>query len=492
MRAWRPSPLHMPTSLSSYTLHGLTVHPIQMEVDVTRGMPHFAIIGMASTSVQEAKERVRGAIVHSGFTFPMNRKVVNLAPAEMVKSGSHFDLTMAVGCLIASGQMKPIPKDVMLIGELGLEGGVRPVTGLLPALLSAKAAGVRQVLIPQGNLHEASLVRGLELIAVKSLREVVSHFEAEARSPERIDIPLEEGHWPWDFAEVCGQWGAKRALMIAALGGHHVLMMGPPGSGKSFLARCFPSILPPLGQDELLEVLRVHSVAGRTMKGLERCRPFRPVHPSTTGMGLIGGGAHLRPGEVSLAHKGVLFMDEFAEFKRSTLELLREPLENKEIALNRNQRHSTYPCEFQLLAAMNPCPCGNYGNPLQDCRCSPHQIARYQGRVSGPVLDRIDMHVEVPRLSYSELRSKSMDSASMRATVMEACERRRARKKDPALNADCQRLLKQACEHYGLSGRAVHRTIRVARSIADLEGSHEIREAQLAEALQYRLPKAML
>src|SRR3989338_4119972 len=324
----------MATLFPSYCLQGLSVLPVSVEVDVTQGMPVFNIIGMAGTSVQEAKDRVRGAITSSGFKFPLTRKVVNLAPADLVKHGSHFDLPIALGFLAASEQLPPVPDGVLVLGELGLDGSLRPVQGLLPGLLFAREQGVEEVIVPVENLCEASLVEGVTFYGARNLREVVEHFSGKKLLPWEgedsgwvASLPLV------DFADISGQTAAKRALLVAAAGGHHVLMSGPPGSGKSLLAEAFRSILPPLSKDELLEVLRIHSVAGRNLGPLSLNRPFRSVHARTTRHGLLGGGADLAPGEVSLAHRGILFMDEFPEFDREVLESLREPLERHEMTM---------------------------------------------------------------------------------------------------------------------------------------------------------------
>ncbi len=354
----------MAISLQSYCLHGLSAFPVMVEVDVASGMPMFSIIGMAGTSVQEAKDRVRSAMVSSGYKFPLTRKIVNLAPAELPKHGSHFDLPMALGFLVASEQMPELAQGVMALGELSLDGALKPVKGILPGVLFAKEHGVKEVILPYENLEEASLVEGVTLFPAGHLREVVGHFGGQrlesAHGSERSGgdmgkLGFAEGV---DFSDISGHTAAKRALLVAAAGGHHVLMSGPPGSGKSLLAQAFLSVLPPLSREELLEVWRVYSVAGHGVQKWGGARPLRSVHHRASSYVLLGGGNDLQPGEVSLAHRGVLFMDEFPEFEREALEALREPLEAHRISFKRGKVSCEYPCKFQLVAAMNPCPCG--------------------------------------------------------------------------------------------------------------------------------------
>lgn len=498
----------MAVHFSSHTLQGLTVLPVDLEVDVTRGMPIFSIIGMAGPSVQEAKDRVRSAIIHSGFEFPLTRKVVNLAPAEVKKYGSHYDLPMALGFLVASQQIPSLLKGVMVMGELGLDASVRPISGVLPAVLFARNQGVETVVLPRRNLAEARLVEGVRLVGVGHLNEAVE-FMVEGILPpvdeSEVDLLEEVGLERFvDFADISGHSAAKRALTVAAAGGHHVLMNGPPGSGKSLLAEAFPGLLPPLSREELLEVLQIHSIAGQSASRLSMQRPFRTVHPRITAYSLLGGGTTLSPGEVSLAHRGVLFMDEFPEFDRKILEGLRVPLESHELILKHGNRRSHFPCQFQLLAARNPCPCGFLGDPEKPCTCKAMDIARYQAKLSGPILDRMDIHVSVPRLAYEDFKLSALEnSASLREKVMEARERQAQRLsphgiftnqemspkllKQEKLDLKTEDVLKAASKAYALSGRAISRILKVSRTLADLEGKSHVEFSHLMEALQYRL-----
>ncbi len=494
----------MAISLLTYRLRGLEALPVHMEVDVGPGMPVFSIVGMAGTSVQEAKDRVRSAMAASGFRFPLTRKIVNLAPAEVSKSGSHFDLPMALGLLMASSQVDTCERKILVLGELGLDGSVRGVKGVLSALLMARAAGVAEVLLPAENVREAGLVEGVRVFGVKSLREAVGVLGGESLPGQRVEEEMFEwaGFHGGDFADIFGHSAAKRALLVAAAGGHHVAMSGPPGSGKSLLAEAFPGLLPPLSREELLEVLQIHGLVAAG--GVGGTRPFRAVHSRATPFMLLGGGPGLVPGEVSLAHRGVLFMDEFAEFDRAVLEGLRGPLEGRPLQLRAGKETAVFPCRFQLLAASNPCPCGFYGDREKMCSCTAADLARYARRLSGPIVDRLDLCVDVPRLPYEDFRVTATESsAALRAKVEAARERMRARLegeglfvnqeltpkllKAERLDLASQEFLGKAVKTYALSGRAVHRILKVARTLADLEASDWIQKGHLVEAAQYRL-----
>lgn len=497
----------MAVTLNSYCLFGLNAVPVKIQVDSGQGMPIFNIIGMAGASVKESRDRVRSALSHSGFKFPLSRKVVNLAPAEIPKTGNHFDLPIAIGLLCSSGQIKETPKDLMIIGELGLEGGVSAVRGIIPGLIFAKESKIKRVVLPLSNVREASLVEDLELIPVKSLSECVEYLKNGVVKNNFEKMELSEEASLYDFKHIRGQAATKRALLVAAAGGHHLLMSGPPGSGKSMMGKTFLSILPALSKDEALEVLKIFSVAGKNNHKLNLTRPFRTVHSSSSGIVLTGGGVNLSPGEVTLAHRGVLYLDELPEFSRIAIESLRQSLEEKEIVIRRAHNITSYPCQFQLIATMNPCPCGFYGDTKKSCVCLPSQVARYEQKISGPILDRIDIHIEVPRISYDELsESHSVSSTEMRKKVEGARERQRARLKanglylnqemtpklikEEKLDQKSTEILKKAADNYSLSGRAIHRLIKVARTIADLDGKDTIENSHLFEAIQYRIKEA--
>ncbi|MFW5734308.1 MAG: YifB family Mg chelatase-like AAA ATPase [Oceanidesulfovibrio sp.] len=506
----------MIVAIHSAALLGIDAYTIRLEVDFARqGMPAFSMVGLAEGAVRESKERVFAALRNSGLRLSPGRITVNFAPADRRKEGSGYDLPLALALLAAA---EIIPADALggwyAAGELSLSGEVRPIPGVLPLALCARGAGARGILVPAGNGPEASVVEGLSVHPVAHLSDAVNHVTGEkpipATEPDFGGL-FENGRlapgFHADFAEVKGQEHAKRAVEIAAAGGHNLLFLGPPGSGKTMLAQRIPTVLPPLSFEEALEVTKIYSVAGRLASGdaLVTQRPFRSPHHTISDAGLVGGGAYPRPGEVSLSHRGVLFLDELAEFKKQVLEVLRQPLEDGFVTISRAALSLTYPADLMLVAAMNPCPCGYLSHPKHPCSCGPAQIQRYRSKLSGPLLDRIDLHVEVPAVDYEDLRpgNRGADSATMRERIDAARDVQAERyaedgiftnaglsgrllEKHCTLGESEHEFLGQAVRRLGLSARAYTRVLRIARSIADLESAQTIATAHLAEAINYR------
>ncbi len=495
----------------SLGLVGIDGFGVRVEVNVSGGLPGFELVGLPDAAVKESKERVTTAMKNSGFLYPDGRVVVNLAPADQKKEGPAFDLPMAVGILCAAGQIrKECLEGAAFLGELSLDGSVRPVRGALPLTISARRLGIAEIFLPAENAEEVRCVEGIRVYPVTSLRQTVEHLTEKALIPPQEKVAysqlLGERHFEADFAFVKGQKSAKRALEIAAAGGHNVLMIGPPGSGKTLMARCIPTILPDMTFEEALEVTRIHSAAGlMDGGGLLVERPFRSPHHTASSVSLVGGGLHAQPGEISKAHHGVLFLDELPEYRRDVLEAMRQPMEDGFVTITRANAQSTYPSQFMLVCSMNPCPCGNYGSRTQKCRCSSGEIRRYLGRISGPLLDRIDMHIEVESVPAERIAQSAPEepSAAIRARVAEAREVQHERYKGRgiacnarldarsiaeycALSPEAQALLTRASQTMGLSNRAFTRVIKVARTIADLAHSAEIGVDHVAEAVQYR------
>ena len=497
--------------IQSCALSGIEGLSITVEVNLAHGMPLFEIVGLPDASVKESRERVRAALKNNGFPFPGERLTVNLAPADIKKEGPSYDLPIALGILACMGIIDgDALRGVCVLGELSLDGTVRPVRGVLPMAISAVERGVKRIMVPEANANEIRCVEGIAIFPVESLNAAVRHLTGELPiepiAPVSYRQLISERHYAEDFRYVKGQHKAKRALEIAAAGGHNVLLIGPPGSGKTLMARCMPTILPDMTFEEALETTRIHSVAGIVPPtGLLTERPFRSPHHTASHASLVGGGPNALPGEISKAHNGVLFLDELPEYRRDVLEALRQPMEDGFVTITRVNAQSTYPSRFVLVCSMNPCPCGHLGSRTQQCRCTPNEIRRYLNRISGPLLDRIDMHIEVESIPAEKLSETGLseDSASIRARVEAARQVQLERYRDIGIHSNAElnaRTLAKACtmtpaakalllastERLKLSNRAYTRILKVARTIADLDGFDDIGDAQIAEAVQYR------
>ena len=504
----------MLAKICSGAISGLDPILVDVEVDVaSRGLPSFTIVGLPDKAVEESKERVRSAIKNSDADFPVSRITVNLAPADIPKMGPAYDLPIALGILIASGQISPPVSDSLFFGELSLDGSLRHTNGILPMTFLAKEKNFKRVFVPKVNELEASVVTGVHVYPVDSLQSLVRFLSGNIPlyPADHVDLTnlLTEDTAEFDFAEVVGQEQAKRALEIAAAGGHNIFLQGSPGSGKTMLARALPGILPCLTEDEALEVTKIYSITGNLSGGesIISHRPFRSPHHTTSRIGLIGGGSNPVPGEISLAHRGVLFLDEFPEFPRSVIEALRQPMEDGKVSISRAKGSVTYPAQFLLVAASNPCPCGYFGDPKRPCTCLPGMISRYQKRISGPILDRIDMHVEVPSVETQKLlddgggkrekskeiqkrvqKARNMQITRFEGTKIKANSEMSTRdvKKYCEMSSECRTLMLSAASSMNLSARSYFKIIKIARTIADLSGEKKISTTHVAEALQYR------